>query len=116
MKAQKLWFAILESQTETGTPYMLYKDSCNRKSNQQVYKVFWFILKGECFGQCIEFLNRKMPEENTILAKILETNHKIVPFWLFFTCLPLFLFQDCTNQTPIDLSNIELGGKGTRRL
>ena len=34
--AQKLWFAILESQTETGTPYMLYKDSCNRKSNQQV--------------------------------------------------------------------------------
>lgn len=34
--AQKLWFAVLESQTETGTPYMLYKDSCNRKSNQQV--------------------------------------------------------------------------------
>ncbi len=36
VKAQKLWFAILEAQTETGTPYMLYKDSCNRKSNQQV--------------------------------------------------------------------------------
>ena len=36
VKAQKVWFAILESQTETGTPYMLYKDSCNRKSNQQV--------------------------------------------------------------------------------
>ena len=35
VKAQSLWFAILESQTETGTPYMLYKDSCNRKSNQQ---------------------------------------------------------------------------------
>lgn len=35
VKAQKLWFAILESQTETGTPYMLYKDACNRKSNQQ---------------------------------------------------------------------------------
>ena len=33
--AQQLWFAILESQIETGTPYMLYKDSCNRKSNQQ---------------------------------------------------------------------------------
>ena len=39
MKAQKLWFAILESQTETGVPYMLYKDSCNRKSNQQVCRV-----------------------------------------------------------------------------
>lgn len=36
VKAQKLWFAILESQTETGTPYMVYKDHCNRKSNQQV--------------------------------------------------------------------------------
>jgi ribonucleoside-diphosphate reductase alpha subunit len=35
IKAQQLWFAILESQIETGTPYMLYKDSCNRKSNQQ---------------------------------------------------------------------------------
>ena len=36
IRAQKLWFAILEAQIETGTPYMLYKDSCNRKSNQQV--------------------------------------------------------------------------------
>ena len=33
--AQKLWYAILESQIETGTPYILYKDACNRKSNQQ---------------------------------------------------------------------------------
>lgn len=35
IKAQELWFAILESQTETGTPYMLYKDACNKKSNQK---------------------------------------------------------------------------------
>lgn len=35
IKARSLWQAILESQTETGTPYMLYKDSCNRKSNQK---------------------------------------------------------------------------------
>lgn len=35
IKAQKLWFAILDSQIETGTPYMLYKDHCNRKSNQK---------------------------------------------------------------------------------
>ncbi|MBD62965.1 MAG: ribonucleoside-diphosphate reductase subunit alpha [Gammaproteobacteria bacterium] len=32
--AQKLWFAILNSQIETGTPYLLYKDACNSKSNQ----------------------------------------------------------------------------------
>jgi ribonucleoside-diphosphate reductase alpha chain len=35
VKAQELWFAVLEAQTETGTPYMLYKDHCNRKSNQK---------------------------------------------------------------------------------
>ncbi|KAL8824913.1 MAG: hypothetical protein Q9191_004732 [Dirinaria sp. TL-2023a] len=35
IKAQKLWYSILESQTETGNPYMLYKDACNRKSNQK---------------------------------------------------------------------------------
>ncbi len=35
IKAQDLWFAILDSQSETGTPYMLYKDACNSKSNQQ---------------------------------------------------------------------------------
>jgi ribonucleoside-diphosphate reductase alpha subunit len=35
MPAQELWMAILSSQVETGTPYMLYKDACNSKSNQQ---------------------------------------------------------------------------------
>ena len=35
IKAQALWFAILEAQVETGNPFMLYKDSANRKSNQQ---------------------------------------------------------------------------------
>ena len=35
VKAQDLWFEILESQIETGTPYILYKDHANRKSNQK---------------------------------------------------------------------------------
>src|SRR5690606_31865972 len=35
VRAQELWFAILDSQIETGTPYILYKDAANRKSNQQ---------------------------------------------------------------------------------
>jgi ribonucleoside-diphosphate reductase alpha chain len=35
VKAQELWFKVLESQTETGTPYMLYKDHANNKSNQK---------------------------------------------------------------------------------
>ena len=35
IKARSLWFKILDSQIETGTPYMLYKDACNKKSNQK---------------------------------------------------------------------------------
>ncbi len=35
VKAQDLWYKIVESQIETGTPYMLYKDACNGKSNQK---------------------------------------------------------------------------------
>jgi ribonucleoside-diphosphate reductase alpha chain len=35
VKAQELWFAVLDAQVETGTPYLLYKDAANGKSNQQ---------------------------------------------------------------------------------
>lgn len=35
VKAQELWFEILEAQMETGTPYMMYKDAANKKSNQK---------------------------------------------------------------------------------
>jgi ribonucleoside-diphosphate reductase alpha chain len=35
VKAQDLWFAVLDAQVETGTPYLLYKDAANGKSNQQ---------------------------------------------------------------------------------
>ena len=35
INARDLWFKIMDSQMETGTPYLLYKDACNKKSNQQ---------------------------------------------------------------------------------
>jgi ribonucleoside-diphosphate reductase alpha subunit len=35
VKARDLWFQILDAQMETGTPYLLYKDACNKKSNQK---------------------------------------------------------------------------------
>ena len=35
VKAQDLWFEVLEAQIETGTPYILYKDAANKKSNQK---------------------------------------------------------------------------------
>ena len=43
IKAQELWFKILESQIETGTPYMLYKDAANEKIQPKEfrnYKIF----------------------------------------------------------------------------
>ncbi len=35
IKAREIWFKILDSQMETGTPYLLYADACNNKSNQK---------------------------------------------------------------------------------
>ena len=36
MKARDLWFQIMDAQMETGTPYLVYKDAANRKSNQKI--------------------------------------------------------------------------------
>ncbi|XP_060084097.1 ribonucleoside-diphosphate reductase large subunit-like [Ylistrum balloti] len=57
IKAQQLWYAIIESQTETGTPYMLYKDSCNRKSNQQNLGTI------KCSNLCTEIVEYSSPDE-----------------------------------------------------
>jgi len=57
VKAQQLWFRILESQMETGTPYMLYKDHCNRKSNQQNLGTI------HCSNLCTEIVEYTSPDE-----------------------------------------------------
>ena len=57
IKAQKLWYAIVESQTETGTPYMLYKDACNRKSNQKNLGTI------KCSNLCTEIIEYSSPDE-----------------------------------------------------
>ena len=36
LNARDLWFQIMDAQMETGTPYLLYKDACNNKSNQKM--------------------------------------------------------------------------------
>ena len=38
MEAQKLWYAILDAQIETGTPFMLYKDAANRTSTPHTHR------------------------------------------------------------------------------
>ena len=57
IKAQKLWYAIIESQIETGTPSMLYKDACNRKSNQQNLGTI------KCSNLCTEIVEYSAPDE-----------------------------------------------------
>lgn len=57
MPAQKLWQTILQSQVETGTPYMLYKDACNRKSNQKNLGTI------RCSNLCTEIVEYTSPDE-----------------------------------------------------
>jgi ribonucleoside-diphosphate reductase alpha chain len=57
IRAQELWFKILESQIETGTPYLLYKDAANGKSNQQNLGTI------KSSNLCTEILEYTSPEE-----------------------------------------------------
>ncbi|MEO7313043.1 MAG: ribonucleoside-diphosphate reductase subunit alpha [Chitinophagaceae bacterium] len=57
VKAQDLWFKILESQIETGTPYLLYKDAANGKSNQQNLGTI------KSSNLCTEIMEFTSPEE-----------------------------------------------------
>ncbi len=60
MKAQKLWFHILDSQIETGTPYLCYKDAANKKSNQQNLGVI------KSSNLCSEIIEYSSPEETAV--------------------------------------------------
>jgi len=57
IEAQELWFAIIESQIETGTPYIMYKDSCNAKTNQQNLGTI------KCSNLCTEIVEYTAPDE-----------------------------------------------------
>jgi ribonucleoside-diphosphate reductase alpha chain len=60
LKAQKLWFQMLDSQMETGTPYILYKDAANGKSNQQNLGTI------KSSNLCTEILEYSSPEETAV--------------------------------------------------
>ena len=66
IKAQTLWYAIIESQTETGTPYMLYKDHCNKKSNQKNLGTI------KCSNLCTEIVEYSSADEVSFLMIIKE--------------------------------------------
>ena len=75
VSAQKLWFKILDSQMETGTPYLLYKDPANKKSNQKNLGTI------KSSNLCTEIIEFSSPEETAVcnLASI---------------ALPAFVSQD----------------------
>lgn len=58
--AQKLWFAILTAQIETGTPYLCYKDACNEKSNQKNLGTI------RSSNLCSEIIEYSSPEETAV--------------------------------------------------
>jgi ribonucleoside-diphosphate reductase alpha chain len=60
IKAQTLWFAILESQIESGTPYLVYKDAANLKSNQQNLGVI------KSSNLCTEIIEYSSPTETAV--------------------------------------------------
>lgn len=60
ISARDLWFKILDSQMETGTPYILYKDACNRKSNQKNLGII------KSSNLCTEIIEYSSPEETAV--------------------------------------------------
>jgi ribonucleoside-diphosphate reductase alpha subunit len=60
VSARKLWFQILDSQMETGTPYLLYKDAANGKSNQQNLGTI------KSSNLCTEIIEFSSPEETAV--------------------------------------------------
>ena len=60
VSAQKLWFQILDTQIETGTPYLLYKDAANAKSNQQNLGTI------KSSNLCSEIVEYSSPDETAV--------------------------------------------------
>jgi len=60
VSAQKLWFQILDTQMETGTPYLLYKDPANEKSNQKNLGTI------KSSNLCTEIMEYSSPEEQAV--------------------------------------------------
>ena len=60
MPAQKIWFDILDAQIETGTPYLVYKDPANKKSNQQNVGVI------KSSNLCSEIIEYSAPDETAV--------------------------------------------------
>ena len=86
--AQKIWMKIIEAQIETGTPYMLYKDSINIKSNQKNIGTI------KSSNLCCEIVEYTSPDEIAVCN-------------LVSICLPMFVKYD-EEKTSYDFNFEEL--------
>jgi ribonucleoside-diphosphate reductase alpha chain len=75
VKARELWDKVLDSQVETGTPYMLYKDACNYKSNQKNLGTIY------SSNLCCEIIEKSSKEETAVcnLASIALSKFVTIP-------------------------------------
>ncbi|XP_077467147.1 ribonucleoside-diphosphate reductase large subunit [Stigmatopora argus] len=94
VKAQQVWYAIIESQTETGTPYMLYKDACNRKSNQQNLGTI------KCSNLCTEIV------EYTSQDEVAVCNLASVALNMYVTPERTYDFQRLAAVTKVVVKNL----------
>ncbi|XP_008331358.1 ribonucleoside-diphosphate reductase large subunit-like [Cynoglossus semilaevis] len=94
VKAQQLWHAVIESQTETGTPYMLYKDACNRKSNQQNLGTI------KCSNLCTEIV------EFTSKDEVAVCNLASIALNMFVTQERTFDFKKLASVTKVIVKNL----------
>ena len=83
VSAQKLWFSMLDSQMETGTPYILFKDACNRKSNQQNLGTI------KTSNLCTEIIEYSSPTETAVCN-------------LASLALPAFVVKDASGKPAYD--------------
>lgn len=113
IKARDLWFKILDSQMETGTPYLLYKDSCNRKSNQKNLGTI------KSSNLCTEILEYSDKDETAVcnlasigLSKFVKQNKVTYNAAIMFTksscpfCIKAKNLLDAKN-IPVDIVNLD---------
>ncbi len=91
MKARELWYKILNSQIETGNPYILYKDACNLKSNQQNLGTI------KSSNLCTEIIEYSDKDETAVcnLASIALSKCIIYPDLTHLNNLILYTKNDC---------------------
>ncbi|KAI4325872.1 hypothetical protein MLD38_031236 [Melastoma candidum] len=101
VQAQKQWFEVLEAQIETGTPYMLFKDTCNRKSNQQNLGT---IKSSNLFMEIIEYTSPSKTDVCNLASIALRRFDRVKGLWLNQALLSLLEAEGARIDTLILIS------------